>query len=238
MEHSRIEAENIVDRYLVGRLPPEDEELFEEHLFECTDCLAEVQAGEQMRRGLREVAAEATAQVAVAEGVRTLGILAWLRHRSPGQLAGLASLALAFVALPALFLEQQAEIDRLRQLAERPASRPTAAEPNGDFEVISLGVTRSAVAEETVIRRSAEPKTVLLSLELEEVLADRYRVTLRNETGGIVWHGEGLEPSLYDSLLVSLPPEFLAPGSYRLSAEAEGEENQGEAQGFRILVVP
>ncbi len=235
MQHSRIDAENFVDRYLVGRLPPEDEELFEEHLFACAECLEKVQAGEQMRRGLQEVAAGEVARIAMAERVRSLGILAWLRHRSAGQLAGLASLALAFVVLPVLVVRQQAEIAQLRSQAEAP-DPGRGAEPSGDFRVISLGVTRSAAAEAVVIRRS--PKTVLLSVELEGTLADRYRVTLYDESGELLWSGEGLEPSLYDSLLVSLPPEFLAPGEVRLRVEAEAGDGSEMPPELRLRVEP
>ena len=81
MDHPRIEAEGIVDRYLAGRLSDEDEADFEEHLFACSACLAEVETGEQMRRGLREVAAEDTARAVVAAGLGVAQIVAVFRRQ-------------------------------------------------------------------------------------------------------------------------------------------------------------
>lgn len=229
MNHPRIDDEKIVDRYLAGRLPPEDEALFEEHLFACADCLGEVEAGEELRRGLRAVAAEDAARVTVS-----LGLLAWLRSRRPAQLAGLA---LAVVLLPAVVLWQQAELGRAREAARQAAAAGARlAEPMSDFLVVSLGVVRDAggVAE---IRPDPGKAAVLLSLELPAVEAARYRVTLRGADGRVLWTGEDLEPNLYDTLLVALPSSFLAPGSHRITVEgvsAAGGEPVGEIE-FRVL---
>lgn len=239
MDHSRIDGEQIIDRYLVGRLAPEDEKLFEEHLFECAQCLEKVEAGEHLRRGLRQVAAEDTARVAVVRGVQALGLMAWLRGRRPGQLAGLASLGLALLLLPIVVLRQQAEIAHLREQARRVDGG--WGEPTGDFLVVSLGTERGRARDEVVIRPDPDTRVVLLSLELQEVDSDRYRVTLTNATGELVWRGENLAPNLYDTLLVALPPAFLAPGSYRVAIESvptETESDAGKSAGemvFRIV---
>ncbi|MEO1085859.1 MAG: zf-HC2 domain-containing protein, partial [Acidobacteriota bacterium] len=84
MDHPQIDTEHVIDRYLAGRLPPEEEARFEEHLFACTECLEQVEAGEALRRGLQTAAAEdgvrAAAPVGPPEPVavprrRTAGLL-------------------------------------------------------------------------------------------------------------------------------------------------------------------
>jgi hypothetical protein len=229
MNHPRIDDDKVVDRYLAGRLPPEDEALFEEHLFECADCLHEVEAGDELRRGLRAVAVEDATRATVS-----LGLMAWLRSRRPAQLA---VLVLAVVLLPAAVVWQQTELGRAREAARRAAAAGARlAEPMSDFLVVSLGVTRDAgrVAE---IRLDPGKQAVLLSLELPTVDARHYRVTLHEAAGEILWRGDGLEPNLYDTLLVALPSCFLRPGSYRITVEAlpaTGGEPAGEME-FRVL---
>lgn len=231
MEHPRIDDEKVLDHYLVGGLPPEDEALFEEHLFECADCLEKVKWGEELRRGLRAVAAEDAARVTVS-----LGLVAWLRSRRPAQLAGLMALALAFVVLPALVLRQQAELTHLRSAAP-PTASVGLAKPMGDFLVVSLGMVRDASVDGVEVRLDPNKEAILFSLELETVDASRYRVTLLGVTGEVLWSGDDLEPNLYDTLLVALPSSFLAPGSYRIEVEgllATGGAPAGEMV-FRVL---
>lgn len=232
MDHPRIEEDRVVDRYLAGRLTPEDEAAFEEHLFECADCLEKVQWGEELRRGLQAVAAEDAARVTVS-----LGLMAWLRGRRPMQLAGLAGLALAVVLLPAVVLWQQAELGRMQTTIQQLARRGTGlAEPTGAFLVVSLGMVRDG-GEVAEVRPDPERQTILLSLELQTVEAPRYRVTLRDAAGEVLWTGDGLEPNLYDTLLVALPSSYLTPGSYRITIEgqsAAAAEPVGEME-FRVL---
>jgi len=40
MDHSEVEANGLIERYLQGRLDPEEAERFEDHYFECAEsCL-------------------------------------------------------------------------------------------------------------------------------------------------------------------------------------------------------
>ncbi len=242
MDHPRIDEEQILDRYLVGRLSAEEEALFEEHLFECADCLEKVRWGEELRRGLRVVAAQEAGQAA-ARATAFVGLLAWLRRRRPARLAGLAllglTLVLALVALPAILLRQRLELRQLREATQK-ASAPSGAltRPVSDLLVVSLGVVRGAGSGEVKLRLDSTKAAVLLSLELETVDAARYRVTLSDEAGHVLWRGEDLEPNLYDTLLVALPSTFLAPGRYRITVEgltAGGVEPAGEV---RLRVMP
>ncbi len=228
MEHPQIDEEHILDRYLAGRLTAEDEAGFEEHLFACADCLEKVQWGEEMRRGLHAVAAATAAEHAARTAV-SLGLLAWLRSRRPGQLAGVLGVALALVVLPALLLWQQAELRRLRSAPPRIASQGLV-EPLGNLQVVSLGLVRDAAG---AVEIPLEPgrDAVLLSLELSTVAAGRYRVTLRDAAGKVLWRGHDLEPNRYDSLMIALPSSYLSPGSYKITVEAlssSGAETAGE----------
>ncbi len=104
MDHQAIDAGNIAERYVTGRLTPEEATRFEEHYLDCPSCCARVEAAERLQRGLRRLAEEA-AVGAPGDSRAT----SW--SRSP-RLA-LAAAALLAVALVPAWLEL-GEIRRLR----------------------------------------------------------------------------------------------------------------------------
>jgi hypothetical protein len=58
MEHSYIEDHNIAERYLSGKLSPEERMRFEEHFVDCTQCLDRLEPIDDHRDGLKPTAAE------------------------------------------------------------------------------------------------------------------------------------------------------------------------------------
>ncbi|MEM8932795.1 MAG: zf-HC2 domain-containing protein [Acidobacteriota bacterium] len=221
LDHPRIDDEHVIDRYLAGRLPAEMEARFEEHLFGCGSCLAAVEAGEHLRRGLREVAAEAAAPP-------TSGLVAWWPRR-PASRRPLLALAASLVLLVPLAMMWRAG----DTTSTAPPTR--LAEPLGGVPVIALGPVREAAAP-TPIRVDRTMEMLLLSLELPAVTAATYRVTLVDGAGSEIWRGSGLEPNLYDALAVVVPADYLAPGIYRAMVDAEAPERDEAVQmTFRIL---
>jgi hypothetical protein len=61
MDHAYIDEADIVSRYLLSRLTPEDERAFEAHFVDCRRCLDRIEQEQQLREGLSIVAAEAAA---------------------------------------------------------------------------------------------------------------------------------------------------------------------------------
>jgi hypothetical protein len=236
MDHSRIEPEKIIDRYLARELSPEDEELFEEHLFACADCLEQVQYGEALRQGLRAVAAEEGARAAASRGLLALALPAWLRSRRTGQRLALAGLALVLLALPALLLRPQNELGRLRAALSSVLPGSVDA-PISDLQVVTLGVVRSGENETAELRLDPHKRAVLLSLELPSPVAPRYRATLLDAEGQVRWRGEDLEPNLYGTLVIVVPSSFLTPGNYQIhlaTPSADGPEPAGTMR-FRVV---
>ena len=219
LDHPRIDDEKVVDRYLAGRLTAENEARFEEHLFACDACLAEVEAGDQMRRGLREVVAQDAA------AVTTAGWLAWWRRRSMVARSALTTLALLVALAPLVALWSASE-----------GGGPAAPnEPTADLLVVTLGVVRDGGGSVPTVRTDREHDTLLFSLELPEVSSASYRVVLSDGTGAVLWRAESIEPSLYDSLLIAVPSSFLVPGTYRIEiGGSEGTAGASLESVFRI----
>ncbi len=213
MEHSTIEEQQVVDRYLMGQLPAEEAERFEEHYVHCRQCLDQLELAEKLQRGFKRAAAEDVAKAAVAQ---RLGVLAWLARAAGSPRAGLAAVALLAVALlPAGLM--------YRQLSG-------SLQPQINTAVFTMGPERSAPAADQVpshvIRLSGAPEWLVLSLQLDLPEYERYRVTLSRNGEDDVWHRDGLEPDHLDSLGLSLHSKWLSAGDY--VARVEGLPEAGE----------
>jgi hypothetical protein len=58
MDHQHIRENDVVSRYLMGKLSEKDRTQFEEHFVDCQQCLDEMELTGDFRRGLRQVANE------------------------------------------------------------------------------------------------------------------------------------------------------------------------------------
>lgn len=58
MDHEQVQQMDLIDRYLMGRLPEEECSRFEEHFVDCPECIARLQSTKSFLRDLRFVAAE------------------------------------------------------------------------------------------------------------------------------------------------------------------------------------
>src|SRR5262245_55973395 len=79
MEHSYIEKQDVVGRYLSRRLSDEELIRFEEHFLNCQQCVDQLETTEDIRCGLRTAAAE---HAWLSKVHSHAGFLAWIiRHR-------------------------------------------------------------------------------------------------------------------------------------------------------------
>jgi hypothetical protein len=173
MEHEQIAEQNVVERYLMGRLAPEEEELFEEHLLECADCRRQVQWEEDLQSALHTVAAEEAARATVVR----VGLLAWLaRHRTAGWLLAAAVLLLLAFPIAGLLREQQrlkGELARLQGAAAHPppqlAATPAPPDPERrklEAELRTERGARTRLAEQIARLTQPQVNTPIFSLGL------------------------------------------------------------------------
>jgi len=94
VDHRYIEEADITDRYLLGKLAPEEQDRFEEHFVDCLECLDRLETTKAFSRSLKIAVAEDTEQSRSYVGI---GFLAWLMRRSRWQQA---LLVFAAVLLP------------------------------------------------------------------------------------------------------------------------------------------
>ncbi|HEX6864929.1 MAG TPA: hypothetical protein VF414_19005 [Thermoanaerobaculia bacterium] len=147
MDHSQIDAENVAERYVTGRLSPEEAATFEEHYLDCPQCCARVDAAQRLERGMRRLAEEAAAGFPeVSRPAR------W----SPSPRLALAAAALLAVALlPAgLGLRQvrqlRGEVSEAREALARAQAQPMLPESSDRLAALERelqGARRDLAAE-------------------------------------------------------------------------------------------
>lgn len=97
MDHRYIEESNLVDYYVLGKLPPDEQDRFEEHFVDCQECLERIETTKAFQRGLKRAAAE---DVALWHMHLQGGVLLWLRRRNRFQKTLIFSTLILLVTLP------------------------------------------------------------------------------------------------------------------------------------------
>jgi hypothetical protein len=227
MDHGQIAEQNVIERYLMGQLTPEEEELFEEHLLECQDCRRQVEWEEDFQNSLHTVAAAEAARAAVVR----VGLLAWLaRHRAAGWL--LTAAALLLVALPATWLlrEQGKLRGQIAQLEAAVARRPpqpipTPKSPEPSLEQRALEAelrierdARTRLAEQIARLTQPQVNTPIVSLGLVRGETPPTRLSLGRDPGWIV-------------LSVELPAEEAS--SYRATLATAAGRTVWKGEGLK-----
>ena len=177
MDHSFIEENNQIDRYVRGTMSVAERTAFEEHFLDCRDCLEQLEIARSLRDSIRIAAADMAAS---AEPARIASGRGMLRSFFGWRwLAAAATTCLAVVSLTGISLYRQlqrtrSELDRT-QLAyagekERGRTILQSAEQNAPL-VYALNQSRGA---------SAPPKTILETyalyargLSVEEIASQR-----------------------------------------------------------------
>ncbi len=222
MDHTTIEDQNLVERYVLGRLTLAERERFEAHFLDCPSCLSQLEWTEDMHGALRTAAAEDAARTLAAGGV-----LAFLARRSRGARValGLAVLAVPLAVSLAFFLPRVHDLERRMERAERTAA-VAQGEPQVDVASVLLGVlTRGGeLTGEVTLLKISEPQRVMLEVDAKAAFAS-YRATLVDAAGEQIWQSS-LRPNPWAVLEVTFPAGFFQPGDYRLDFAGSGDDGQ------------
>jgi Putative zinc-finger len=235
MDHEQITEHNVVERYVLGRLTPEEEERFEEHLLECPECRLQVEREDDFQEGLHTVAAEEAVRATVRVGM-TAGTIAWLGRRR-GWLLVAALLLLA--AFPLWLLRErsrlQGEIGHLQAALASPPAAPVptpAPAPVAPSTPVGDPAEKEKLLAEIAAQKDANAK---LSERLARLGRPQVNVPifslgfLRGEEGTANRVTLGKEPR-WIVLSVELPPETAK--SYRATLTTAGGKTLWEGDGL------
>lgn len=189
LDHQYLEDNQIIDRYVMGKLSETEQEQFAEHFLDCAQCLDQLELAESFQKDL---------QAAVAQGLTQQvqqGILVRLFRSKIASGVGL----LAAAALIMMFILPSSHPDSLRITLESSSRGTDLAQGP-----VSLQFSKK-VPEYTLVK-----KVILSKQEQETAL---YKAEIRNAVGGLVYSHES---HLSDNE-IQLKLESLPTGSYRLS---------------------
>lgn len=96
MNHKYIDDLDIIDRYLMGNLPADESEHFEEHFVSCSRCADQMEANRDLIQGLRLVASQESSEV---QSGSLRGPTRYSRHVVSRRWLALASAFLLLVAV-------------------------------------------------------------------------------------------------------------------------------------------
>ena len=198
-DHDYIESNQIIDRYILGRLDESEREVFESHFLNCRQCLDELELTEALGRDLKKtVAREAASHIL---GNALLGRLLGVRViRGLGLAVGMVLL----IGIPALIFRQSSE--QVQPLQFR----------------LDTG-ERGGVQVEELLNLSASPSEVAF---VQEVFADeysRFRVSLINpDSDETEWQDQVLLRRR--RLSFSLPSAVLKGDHYRLVIDIQEDD--------------
>ncbi len=236
MNASFVEQNQIIDRYLLGKLSEQQADEFEVLCLHDHEMLDQLELSEKMLAGfqradehnmLHEIypqsAAEKISQHRPLQGAA--GTTA-ARAFPAWHYATAASLILGICLVSIVTVFSQREVTS------------TAYDPQINTPIFELTRTRSASAEpDYVVRISDQPEWMVLAMNLGQVDYDRYRATLLDQNKAVVWQSDGLEPNYQDALTLSLNSVRLAEGNYVVKIEglagAERAVRVGE-YGFKV----
>ncbi len=240
MEHTDIDEGAWPERYVTGRLNPEEQARFEAHFVDCASCLDRLEAAEGLRTGLQVAPTEARPvphtrrrRWAVragwaAGGAAAVGLLAalsttWQRaRRAESELARQHVLVTEGGQLLAL-ARAAGEAERNAREALEASLRNARASPL-HVPVLALLTTRGAEVPE--LELPAEPAPVVLSVEREDPPRfEHYRATLLSASGEQRWQEEA-RPASREAVVLALHSSLLPPGFYVLLLEGAGKANR------------
>lgn len=175
MDHEQINRFDLIDRYLMGKLPAEERARFEEHFVDCPQCLAQLHTTKNFISDLRLVAAK---QVVMAEPVVAAESASPVVHHQPNRSVGFyrqsfvrRPLALAFggllLAMVIGSVYMVVYTRRLQTEAEQSNSRYEQLERRYEDERESV-IAADRKHQETALQQSEQLQALAAKLKDEE----------------------------------------------------------------------
>jgi hypothetical protein len=211
MDHAYIRERNIPDLYLLGELSSEERASFEQHYFDCEECVRALELSRSFQAGMRD---------APLLGARRDGSSRW--RMAVAFAAGvLLTIAPAlWLARPGMTVEQMVAAEQEKKAAlRRELSRLPAP---ASLDLYPLNTPRGKAATPR-IPLPATPRLMVFLLDQEPDPALRnYRAWLLDGNGQLVWEQSGVEPGARSTFAIGVRSELLHLGNYTLSLEGTG----------------
>jgi hypothetical protein len=211
MTHQDANEEMAVERYLLGELTGESRDRFEEHLFDCAECAADLKQGVVFLEASR---AELKSREAVRKDVsvapkRFFFRPAWLLQ--PWVLAPALAACLAIIVYQSVVVQP-----RMRsELAE--LQTPAVLNPLVLANAGARGSSTNTVPEIAAPRHGS----YLLSVDIPPATdVTGYRCSLYSPAGALVWHVDISPQQARDAVTIQVPVMTASEGIHELRVQS------------------
>lgn len=217
--HSQIESEEMVERYVLGQLAPEERQAFEEHFLACDACFENVKDVERLRAGIHD----AVARGVLKESVKA-SQAAWWRWAFAATACTTTALAVVVgwvltEKIPALRQELHrttAQVESERQArADLEQKFALLDRPEPNVPLIVLEASRAAEKPSSVTLAGGSSHLIVW-IEIGQTRYRRFQMEIFGPDNKPVLLIDHLERSVYGALAASLPAEQLPRGVLRI----------------------
>ncbi len=234
--HEIIDAENVIERYVLGKLDERQQIELEDHFADCARCLEAVELAQELRQGLADDRARLGSDSAgTSEPAGDL--IAFPSPSSPWRspAAWLPAAAVLLISLlPSVFLFHSR--NRLQQQVEQ-LQQPWVSVPDAVLEIQRQATTEPSSTEpSTTATLAFRPGSSWITVALElgpatlqtDARAGMWLDLKLSAQGEQIWTRTGVSPPDQGRLLLSLPGSLIVEGdpfqidaSYRFSERPE-----------------
>lgn len=216
MNHEKIARENVVERYLMGQLPPEEAELFEDHFFGCQQCFQEVKEAEQTIRAIKEAGRDGLLQVPETQVHARLepGFLDRLKNLVARPVFSFAAAALVLAMIYPAW-QGLVTVSQLKEENQKLREQPTQVKSHHLKDQTRFGAFESA----QVINVEPTEDVIVLTFNLLEqpAVAKSYRGEICDQHGTLIWQAKNLRGwGEYETFSLAFHRSFFQEGSYEL----------------------
>jgi anti-sigma factor RsiW len=207
-QHSHIEEQNLIDRYVRGTMPAAERTEFEDHFVDCTECQEQIEIAKSLRQAIRE-SSEGWGNEQARHRERQASRWRWVA------IAACVGLLMALGTSTVLLLQR-----------ERARSELASARLSSELApvVFGLRLSRDATAPRD-ITLPGDSRWMIFLAEIDATRYSRYRASVTGSRGEEIWSQDGIRPNSPDSISVAIPSGALHPGTYTLAlsgAEPDG----------------
>lgn len=221
MLHSKIQNEEIVERYVRNQLVPEERQAFEEHFFGCDECFSKLQSVEAFVAGVRDASVRgllddqrvtATSSIwtwafacITCAALTFCGILGWKYLHDTVELR--TQLARA---------ADQLQGERLERSGLEAKSNVVVEQAEANVPVVMLQASRSGEAASVIVLQPGA-RHLVLWIELGPSHYRDFRVDVFSSGNQLVSSLDHLATNRYGAVTASLPTDQLPAGDFRIT---------------------
>jgi len=239
METSRLEEEQLIERYILNQMNEEEASEFEAFFLSNQECIEQLEMTEKLYQGLGLISESMDVKVEVSKMKAASNDANWWTKKVPAwSLVAMLMIAI----LPSSLLFQQLQQGDSHQGDGSQNNSPQSDRPQGAISVISFSMSQVRGKNEPAIEIKGGDKQVILSTfidtEVEGFDYPAFGFELKNQNSDeVAFQVSDIKLNNDGMLYVDLGSDYLEPGDYKFSISNVSENEQKKMLKSGVLTV-